>query len=276
MKMNDMRIAAFAAVAFALLVGVASAQFQLPGIRPLGATCNPTTNPPQNCLPGLRCDTSGGGLGGGGRCATLCTPFGLSCNPSIQGGANCCLGLSCITSGVPGAGGRCGVPAAPPSPPPGSIGQPCVPNAFDPTGRGTCRFGLVCSETTPILYNCRQPVTPSPTPTPSPPSPPAELTLLAAANENPDLSTFIEAVIAANLTSVVDEIDTPVTVLAPTNDAFNALLADLNLESLAEIPPNVLQQVLLFHIIQYINTPSNQLLTFLPSTSIPYTGVVPC
>merc|ERR1711907_293130 len=62
------------------------------------------------------------------------------------------------------------------------------------------------------------------------------------------LSILVEAVIAADLLGFVGDPSTAATVFAPTNDAFVALLEELQLDGLSEIPTDTLAQVLTYHV----------------------------
>ena len=69
------------------------------------------------------------------------------------------------------------------------------------------------------------------------------------ASSAPDLSTLVAAVNAANLTDVLS-LSGPLDVFAPTNDAFDALLASLNISAetlLAETA--LLTNVLQYHVV---------------------------
>ncbi|MCK8479606.1 fasciclin domain-containing protein [Psychroserpens algicola] len=73
------------------------------------------------------------------------------------------------------------------------------------------------------------------------------LNIVEIASANPNLSSLVAALQAADgdLVTVLSG-SGPFTVLAPTNDAFDAFLGD---NDLADIPTDVLQQVLLNHVI---------------------------
>ncbi len=66
---------------------------------------------------------------------------------------------------------------------------------------------------------------------------------------DPEFSILVQAVIKADLVSVLAT-GGPFTVFAPTNDAFVALLEELPYNSLDEIPVEVLTQVLLYHVVE--------------------------
>jgi uncharacterized surface protein with fasciclin (FAS1) repeats len=77
-------------------------------------------------------------------------------------------------------------------------------------------------------------------------------TVVTFATSNPDLSILVEALTAEGLTTnFVDVLsgDGPFTVFAPTNDAFVALLnSNDDWNSLADIPTDLLETVLLYHV----------------------------
>jgi transforming growth factor-beta-induced protein len=66
---------------------------------------------------------------------------------------------------------------------------------------------------------------------------------------NPDFSILVEALMKANLVGAVADMDAELTVFAPTNDAFMALLSDLGASSLDDIPVETLTNILLYHVI---------------------------
>ena len=72
--------------------------------------------------------------------------------------------------------------------------------------------------------------------------------LVSTAYNTPELSILFDAIQAAGLAEALSGSD-PLTVLAPTNDAFAAFLVDNNFGSLGDIPTDVLTQVLLNHVI---------------------------
>jgi len=65
----------------------------------------------------------------------------------------------------------------------------------------------------------------------------------------PDLSILVEAVIAGGLLDAVADPAAELTVFAPTNDAFVALLGALGAESLDDIPVETLVEVLTYHVV---------------------------
>ncbi|WP_282136891.1 fasciclin domain-containing protein [Seonamhaeicola maritimus] len=73
-------------------------------------------------------------------------------------------------------------------------------------------------------------------------------TIAAKVSSNANLSSLLAAVQAAGLVDVLNGA-TEYTVLAPTNEAFAAFLADNNFADLGSVPTDILTQVLLNHVI---------------------------
>lgn len=82
------------------------------------------------------------------------------------------------------------------------------------------------------------------------PMAPMELNIVETAIATPQLSNLVAALQAAdgNLVNVLNG-SGPFTVLAPTNDAFEAFLTANGFTSLSEVPTDVLSQILLNHVI---------------------------
>ena len=80
-------------------------------------------------------------------------------------------------------------------------------------------------------------------------SPPEPMTLAMLAEEQENLSLFLQAVEQAGLTSALQNTNSELTVFAPTNQAFQALLTQLGVE-LNAIPQEQLRQILQYHIVQ--------------------------
>lgn len=81
------------------------------------------------------------------------------------------------------------------------------------------------------------------------PSPPPPVSIVATAQADPNLSTLVEALTAADLVTTLNG-PGPFTVFAPTNDAFAALLAELGLtkeELFAD--KELLTAVLTYHVL---------------------------
>ena len=74
-------------------------------------------------------------------------------------------------------------------------------------------------------------------------------TIADIASANPEFSILVEALTKTNLVSAVADENAELTVFAPTNDAFVALLSDLNLSSLNDVPDETLKSILLYHVI---------------------------
>ena len=90
-------------------------------------------------------------------------------------------------------------------------------------------------------------------------------TVVTQATANPDFSTLVDALVAGSVNGV-DYVallsgteGSPFTVFAPTNDAFAGLLAALELESLDQIPVDLLQTVLNYHVIAAANVRAGDL-----------------
>ena len=75
-----------------------------------------------------------------------------------------------------------------------------------------------------------------------------EQNIVDLAIATPELSSLVAALTAAGLVDALNG-DGPFTVLAPTNDAFAAFLADNGFATLGDVPVPLLQQVLLNHVI---------------------------
>lgn len=71
---------------------------------------------------------------------------------------------------------------------------------------------------------------------------------VAIAQQTPDLSILVQAVVKAGLADTLAA-DGNLTIFAPTNDAFVALLGQLGVKSLDDIPVPTLRAVLLDHVI---------------------------
>ena len=70
---------------------------------------------------------------------------------------------------------------------------------------------------------------------------------IAASDSN--FSILVEALTKAGLVDAVANKDASLTVFAPTNDAFTALLSDLGASSLDDIPVDQLTNILLYHVL---------------------------
>lgn len=74
-------------------------------------------------------------------------------------------------------------------------------------------------------------------------------TIADIAVANSEFSILVEALMKADLVGAVANMEAELTVFAPTNDAFMALLSDLGASSLDEIPVETLTNILLYHVI---------------------------
>eukprot|EP01025_Chloroclados_australasicus_P006011 TRINITY_DN11979_c0_g1_i1.p1 TRINITY_DN11979_c0_g1~~TRINITY_DN11979_c0_g1_i1.p1 ORF type:complete len:527 (-),score=95.58 TRINITY_DN11979_c0_g1_i1:261-1841(-) len=73
----------------------------------------------------------------------------------------------------------------------------------------------------------------------------------SVASQIPELSTLVEALIAADLVDILSDGAAPLTVFAPTNAAFEATLMDLEMtleDLIAE--PGLLDEILLYHVVE--------------------------
>ena len=74
-------------------------------------------------------------------------------------------------------------------------------------------------------------------------------TIADIAVANSEFSILVEALMKADLVGAVADKEAELTVFAPTNDAFVALLSDLGASSLDDIPVSTLTDILLYHVI---------------------------
>lgn len=74
-------------------------------------------------------------------------------------------------------------------------------------------------------------------------------TIADIAVANSEFSILVEALTKADLVSAVSDKGAQLTVFAPTNDAFNALLSDLGAGSLNDVQTETLKSILLYHVI---------------------------
>ena len=74
-------------------------------------------------------------------------------------------------------------------------------------------------------------------------------TIADIALANTEFSILVEALTKTDLVSAVADKNAELTIFAPTNDAFLALLTDLNLNSVDEVPIETLKSILLYHVI---------------------------
>jgi transforming growth factor-beta-induced protein len=76
---------------------------------------------------------------------------------------------------------------------------------------------------------------------------PTEKTIVQLAQEN-GFNSLAEALVRADLVSPLDS-EGDFTVFAPTDEAFDALLSTIGQESIQDVPIEVLQQILLYHVV---------------------------
>jgi transforming growth factor-beta-induced protein len=74
-------------------------------------------------------------------------------------------------------------------------------------------------------------------------------TIAQLAIGNPDLSILVQAVTKAGLVDAISDPNANLTVFAPTNAAFVALLGQLGLASLDDVPVDTLRGILLDHVV---------------------------
>ena len=74
-------------------------------------------------------------------------------------------------------------------------------------------------------------------------------TIAGLAIGNPDLSILVQAVTKAGLVDAISDPNANLTVFAPTNEAFVALLGQLGLASLDDVPVDTLRGILLDHVV---------------------------
>jgi transforming growth factor-beta-induced protein len=72
--------------------------------------------------------------------------------------------------------------------------------------------------------------------------------IVAKALADASFSSLVAALVYAELVDAVNG-DSPLTVFAPTNDAFAALLAALGVSAITEVPKATVQAVLLDHVV---------------------------
>jgi transforming growth factor-beta-induced protein len=73
-------------------------------------------------------------------------------------------------------------------------------------------------------------------------------TVVDFAISNPSFSILVEAVVKADLVSALSA-EGPFTVFAPTNDAFQALFAELGVSGIADLSAETLTPILLYHVL---------------------------
>lgn len=76
----------------------------------------------------------------------------------------------------------------------------------------------------------------------------SEMTIVEIAVSNDQFSILVEAVVKADLVDALSA-DGPFTVFAPTNDAFEALFADLGVNGVDDLTKDQLTPILLYHVV---------------------------
>jgi transforming growth factor-beta-induced protein len=82
-----------------------------------------------------------------------------------------------------------------------------------------------------------------------------------------EFSILVEALMKADLVGAVADMGAELTVFAPTNDAFVALLAELGASSLDDVPVETLKSILLYHVIGSKAMSSNLASGYFPTLS---------
>lgn len=77
----------------------------------------------------------------------------------------------------------------------------------------------------------------------------AEMNIVEIAISNDQFSILVEAVVKADLADALSA-DGPYTVFAPTNDAFEALFADLGVNGVDDLTKDQLTPILLYHVVK--------------------------
>lgn len=78
---------------------------------------------------------------------------------------------------------------------------------------------------------------------------PESNTIVDIAKGNEDFSILVSALVKADLVDALDDKDASFTVFAPTNQAFQDLLAELGASSLDDVPVATLTNILLYHVV---------------------------
>lgn len=93
-----------------------------------------------------------------------------------------------------------------------------------------------------VLFTACEDDDPEPQPTPT------ETTIVSFAQDNPDFSILVDAVVKAELDGVLSG-DGPFTVFAPNNAAFEAFLEEVGTNTIENTPKDVLVSVLTNHVL---------------------------
>ncbi|NLZ95095.1 MAG: fasciclin domain-containing protein, partial [Bacteroidales bacterium] len=78
---------------------------------------------------------------------------------------------------------------------------------------------------------------------------PSNSTIVDVAKSNPDFSTLVQALNITGLDVALNNKAASFTVFAPTNQALAALLTELELTSLTDVPKQALSNILLYHVL---------------------------
>jgi transforming growth factor-beta-induced protein len=90
-------------------------------------------------------------------------------------------------------------------------------------------------------------------------------TIVDVASGNDDFSILVDALVMAGLDDALASENASFTVFAPTNDAFAALLDELGVSALEDIPSETLSAVLLYHVLN-VEAPASAVSTGYYST----------
>ena len=94
-----------------------------------------------------------------------------------------------------------------------------------------------------LVSSCKKDDDPAPA---NPDNSPKSIVEIASGNE--DFTILVDALVKADLVNALEG-DGPFTVFAPTNDAFNALFAALNVGGLDDLSAEALRPILLYHVV---------------------------
>lgn len=97
-----------------------------------------------------------------------------------------------------------------------------------------------------VLAACNKDETEDMNPTPTPL--PQEKNIVETAQSLPQFSTLVDAVVKAGLVDALSA-DGQLTVFAPTNDAFDALFAQLGVNGIEDLTADQLTPILLYHVV---------------------------
>ena len=76
----------------------------------------------------------------------------------------------------------------------------------------------------------------------------SEMTIVEIASSNDQFSILVQAVVKADLVDALSA-DGPYTVFAPTNEAFEALFANLGVNGIDDLTKDQLKPILLYHVV---------------------------